>query len=297
MTSLRLFPLMFVVTSKSCSAAMMTLILQSAPVSSHSGRDPRGNPVRKRWTFLELQSNGSYADDAQAYAAGAVEAYLTHDLMEKQYKNMYSRYCNNQPEYCERLSKFLLENLKYSNSQEHLYESTDPYWHMVHLQMKQLAGLSDHFENKTLNVSNEYLNVTRALFFNVEGDLIDLEGVLRRVHDENSIDQTPACSALIKVVADNDDILFAHDTWFVYRSMLRIEKKYMFPWHFTSKSKNDPLDPDLMATAAERILEWLSRTDSVIEPHADDDSFDTYDGEEENHTNTKEHTTDKEKRR
>ncbi|EEC06727.1 secreted protein, putative [Ixodes scapularis] len=193
--------------------------------------------MKEYWTFLELQSNDSYADDAQAYGAGAVEAYLTHDLMEKQFKNMYSRYCNNQHEYCERLSKFLLENLKYSNSQEHLYESTDPYWHMVHLQMKQLAGLSDHFENKTLNVSNEYLNVTRALFFNVEGDLIDLEGVLRRVHDENSIDQTPACSALIKVVADNDDILFAHDTWFVYRSMLRIEKKYMFPWHFTSKSR------------------------------------------------------------
>ncbi|KAM7302241.1 putative 3-oxoacyl-[acyl-carrier-protein] reductase [Ixodes scapularis] len=35
------------------------------------------------------------------------------------------------------------------------------------------------------------------------------------------------------------------------------------------------------------------KTDSVIEPHADDDSFDTYGGVEENHTNTKEHTTDK----
>ncbi|KAM7305850.1 hypothetical protein ISCGN_015746 [Ixodes scapularis] len=32
---------------------------------------------------------------------------------------------------------------------------------------------------------------------------------------------------------------------------------------------------------------------TVIEPHADDGSFDTYDGKEENHTNTKEHTTDK----
>ncbi|KAM7311658.1 hypothetical protein ISCGN_008565 [Ixodes scapularis] len=39
--------------------------------------------------------------------------------------------------------------------------------------------------------------------------------------------------------------------------------------------------------------QWLSRTDSFIEPHADDDSFDAYDGGEERRTNTKEHTTDK----
>ncbi|CAN7988693.1 unnamed protein product, partial [Ixodes pacificus] len=72
--------------------------------------------------------------------------------------------------------------------------------------------------------------------FNIEGDVLDLENVLKRVPDEYSMDQAPACSALIKVVADNDDILFAHDAWFLYRSMLRIEKKYMFPWHLTSRS-------------------------------------------------------------
>ncbi|CAN8017033.1 unnamed protein product [Ixodes persulcatus] len=117
------------------------------------------------------------------------------------------------------------------------FENGKPRWFVnVHLQMKQLAGLSDHFENKTLNVSNEYLNVTRALFFNIDGDLSDLEGVLRRVPDQYSMGQTPSCSVLIKVVADNDDILFAHNTWFLYRSMLRIEKKYKFPWHLTSKS-------------------------------------------------------------
>ncbi|KAG0424385.1 hypothetical protein HPB47_028410, partial [Ixodes persulcatus] len=188
------------------------------------------------WAFLDLQSNASYADDVQAYASGAVEAYLTRDLIEKHYNNMYSRYCDGQSKYCERLSKFLQENLKYSNDQEHLYDSTDPYWHMVHLQMKQLAGLSDHLENKTLNTSNEYLNVTRALYLNLDGDLMDLEAFLRRVGDENSIFQTSACSVLIKVLADNEDILFAHNTWFLYRSMLRIEKKYTFPWHVTSES-------------------------------------------------------------
>ncbi|KAM7309964.1 putative phospholipase B-like 2 isoform X2 [Ixodes scapularis] len=123
-----------------CQYAWASLGTSGNDLHIHDGKPGQGavawgtfqNDVHfSGWTFLELQSNGSYADDAQAYGAGAVEAYLTHDLMEKQFKNMYSRYCNNQHEYCERLSKFLLENLKYSNSQEHLYESTDPYWHMI----------------------------------------------------------------------------------------------------------------------------------------------------------------------
>ncbi|KAM7309986.1 putative secreted protein [Ixodes scapularis] len=229
----------------SCQYAWASLGPSGGDLHIHDGKPGQGavawgafqNDIRfSGWAFLDLQSNASYADDVQAYASGAVEAHLTRDLIEKHYNNMYSRYCDGQSEYCERLSKFLQENIKYSNDQEHLYDSTDPYWHMVHLQMKQLAGLSDHLENKALNTSNEYLNVTRALYLNLDGDLMDLEAYLRRVGDENSIFQTNACSVLIKVLPDNEDILFAHNTWFLYRSMLRIEKKYTFPWHVTSES-------------------------------------------------------------
>ncbi|EEC17182.1 conserved hypothetical protein [Ixodes scapularis] len=115
------------------------------------------------------------------------------------------------------------------------YENNDLTKIGVHLQMKQLSGLSDIFENKTLNVSNEYLNVTKALYFNLDGDLIGLVGVVSK-NSYNSIDRAPTCSALIKVVGENEDILVGHNTWFVYRSMLRIEKRYAFPWHYTSKS-------------------------------------------------------------
>ncbi|XP_049515871.1 putative phospholipase B-like 2, partial [Dermacentor silvarum] len=36
------------------------------------------------------------------------------------------------------------------------------------------------------------------------------------------------------IVGDFDDLYIAHDTWFVYRGMLRVQKKYIFPWHRTS---------------------------------------------------------------
>lgn len=103
--------------------------------------------------------------------------------------------------------------------------------------MKQLAGLSDHFENETLDVKRQLTNVTRVLYLNVDGDLMDLEKAINRERDSMSLNLALACSALIKVVGDNRDIYFAHDTWFHYRSMLRIQKKYTFPWHHGKNSR------------------------------------------------------------
>lgn len=188
------------------------------------------------WGYLELESNASYADHIQAYAAGALEGYLTHDRIQMQWNNMYAEYCDNQTEFCDRLRGFLSENMVYSRRQELKHQGSDPYWHMVHLQMKQLAGLSDAFEHEPLDVKRQLTNVTRVLFFNIEGDLLDLEHALKRTPDTMSVSIVPACSALIKVVGDNQDIFFAHDSWFLYRSMLRIQKKYTFPWHYVKGS-------------------------------------------------------------
>ncbi|KAL3184232.1 hypothetical protein MRX96_032344 [Rhipicephalus microplus] len=73
---------------------------------------------------------------------------------------------------------------------------------MVHLQMRQLHGLSDAFENATLDTSQELTNISRALLFSLVGDFIDLEAALRRPEDLYSLSLVPACSALIKVVGN-----------------------------------------------------------------------------------------------
>lgn len=85
------------------------------------------------WAYLELESNESYADAIQAYAAGALEAHLTRDLMQMHWNNMYAKYCDKQTSYCDRLRGFLSENILYSLRQELKYQNSDPYWHMVSL--------------------------------------------------------------------------------------------------------------------------------------------------------------------
>lgn len=184
------------------------------------------------WGYLEIESNFNVTDDVQAYAAGALEAHLTRQLMENQWENMFAHYCDNQTEFCAKLNGFLQKNLDYSRRQEAQLRNTDPYWNMVHLQMRQLLGLSDAFENATLDTSHDLVNITRAFMFSLVGDFLDLEPALRRTSDQRSLSQAPACSALVKIVGENDDIYIAHDAWFLYRSMLRIQKKYVFPWHY-----------------------------------------------------------------
>ncbi|XP_077535671.1 putative phospholipase B-like 2 isoform X2 [Haemaphysalis longicornis] len=184
------------------------------------------------WAFLQVGSNSQTPDEIQAYAAGAIEGYLSRDLMEYHWENVFGRYCDNQTEYCDRVEAFIRKNLEYSLSQEEKLSSTDPYWNMVKLQMQQLSGLSDVFDGKNLTYTRRVTTATKALYFNIVGDLIDLEEVLNREFDVNSLSQVPSCSALVKVVGKSKDLFISHATWSLYRSMLRIKKKYSLPWHY-----------------------------------------------------------------
>ncbi|XP_050032313.2 putative phospholipase B-like 2 [Dermacentor andersoni] len=200
-----------------------------APVAWANFRDDIQN---SGWAYLEVESSPNVPDEVQAYAAGALEAYLTRRLMEAQWENMFAHYCDNQTEFCAKVYDFLQKNLDYSSRNEKHLRAVDPYWNLVHLQMRQLRGLSDAFEDVPLDASRETTNVTRALFFSLVGDFLDLEPTLRRTADLHSLSLVPACSALVKVVGDNEDLFVAHDAWFLYKSMLRIQKKYTFPWHY-----------------------------------------------------------------
>lgn len=184
------------------------------------------------WAFLQVGSNSQIPDEIQAYAAGAIEAYLSRDLMTYHWQNMFARYCDNNTKYCAKVETFIRKNLEYSFRQEEKFGSTDTFWNMVKLQMRQLAGLSDVFDGKELNYSRRVKTLTKALYFSVMGDLMDLEDVLNRKSDQNSLNNVPPCSAIVKVVGKSKEIYVSHTAWSLYRSMLRIKKKYSLPWHY-----------------------------------------------------------------
>ncbi|KAL1417820.1 hypothetical protein MTO96_006077 [Rhipicephalus appendiculatus] len=97
-------------------------------------------------------------------------------------------------------------------------------------------------------------------YFSLVGDLFDLEQALERKKDFHSIAQILACSALVKVVGDFEDIYISHDTWFLYRGMLRIQKRYIFPWHYTAHTTGVehiiPGHTITMSSYAGKLVSW-----------------------------------------
>lgn len=48
-----------------------------------------------------------------------------------------------------------------------------------------------------------------------------------------------SCSALIKALPGNSDLLASHVSWYFYFSMLRVQKKYDFGFHWTAGDNRD----------------------------------------------------------
>ncbi|XP_064610891.1 putative phospholipase B-like 2 [Liolophura sinensis] len=177
------------------------------------------------FSSLEIQTSGSYPDDIQAYAAGWAEGYLTKNLISDHWANTAHGYCSSPPTpYCRRLRIFLEQNLRWmKNAIEKNVES--PYWHQVSLFLIQVNGMTDGYRNTTSPPTFTVADPLGLLFLQIQDDVYDLENVLHK-ENMNHIFGGEKCSALIKLLPGNEDILVAHDTWSSYKTMLRIIKKY-----------------------------------------------------------------------
>ncbi|XP_033828794.1 putative phospholipase B-like 2 [Periophthalmus magnuspinnatus] len=192
------------------------------------------------WSFLEVTTNSQYNDSIQAYAAGAAEAAVTSSLIYKHWMNTLMGYCGPfkaQSDYCERLKYYISTNLLWVQDQIEK-QPNSPYWYQVHLALLQLKGLEDGY-NDVLSypMGPISFNPLGFLLFQMGGDLEDLEAALKKPSETQPLG-SGSCSALIKLLPNNKDLLISHDTWNTYQSMLRIIKKYIFPF------RTSPLDDE-----------------------------------------------------
>ncbi|NWI86069.1 PLBLB protein, partial [Pitta sordida] len=184
------------------------------------------------WAFLEVTTNASYNDSLQAYAAGLAEAAVTEQLMYMHWMNTMVGYCGPfkyESEYCQKLRDYLEANLGWM--EEQMGKGEDPeYWHQVRLALLQLKGLEDSY-NRRLDFPQGRFTLAPFgfLLLQLGGDLEDLESALNRSSPARVLG-SGSCSALVKLLPGNRDLLVAHDTWTSYQSMLRIIKKYTLPF-------------------------------------------------------------------
>jgi len=204
------------------------------------------------WSQLEVFTNGTFTDSEQAYAAGLAEAHVTSDLIELAWINTVDGYCDPKKlsAYCRKLKKHLDVNIEWMIETLEGTAEGDPYWHQVRLVLNQLAGLEDGVDAKSpRDRPRVWVTSLGFLLFQINGDLEDLESVYQRdASTELGLARRPAhvlgsgsCSALIKLLPNNTDLLFSHDTWSVYNTMLRINKRYDFQFRMTSDSTSKPI--------------------------------------------------------
>uniref|UniRef100_A0A8C7PH00 Phospholipase B-like n=1 Tax=Oncorhynchus mykiss TaxID=8022 RepID=A0A8C7PH00_ONCMY len=192
------------------------------------------------WAYLEVTTSGRYNDSIQAYASGAVEAAVTSQLIYKHWMNTLMGYCGPftfESGFCQRLKDYITSNLQWVRQQieEHPH---CPYWHQVRLALLQLKGLEDGYNDQLSFPSGPFtLNPFGFLLFQMGGDLEDLEGALNKSSHSRTLG-SGSCSALIKLLPGNKDLLVSHDTWNIYQAMLRILKKYQFAYR-VSPTDND----------------------------------------------------------
>ncbi|XP_061115760.1 putative phospholipase B-like 2 [Conger conger] len=190
------------------------------------------------WAHLEVSTNSQYNDSLQAYAAGAVEGAVTSKLINKHWMNTVKGYCDSskyETEYCQRLSDYILANQQWMEKQMDKGEDLE-YWHQINLVLLQLKGLEDSYNKQvSFPIGQFSVNPFGLLLFQIGGDLEDLEAALNKTVLSRTLG-SGSCSALIKLLPGNKELLVSQDTWNSYQSMLRIMKKYSFAYR---RSPND----------------------------------------------------------
>ncbi|KAA0716181.1 putative phospholipase B-like 2 [Triplophysa tibetana] len=153
-------------------------------------------------------------------------------LIYKHWMNTLMGYCGaftQEPDYCQRLKHYINTNLQWVTQQMDTHTNSS-YWHQVRLALLQLKGLEDGYNGQVDFPSGSFsIDPFGFLLFQMGGDLEDLEAALNKSSGVRA-KGSGSCSALIKLLPDNRDLLMSHDTWNNYQSMLRIIKKYNFTY-------------------------------------------------------------------
>ncbi|XP_061458352.1 putative phospholipase B-like 2 [Rhineura floridana] len=196
------------------------------------------------WASLELITNDKFNDSIQAYAAGLAEAAVSQQLIYMHWMNTKVGYCGplmaQTTDYCQKLKNYIESNLAWMEQQMEAAEDS-AYWHQVRLALLQLKGLEDGYSGRVaFPVGKFSIAPFGLLLFQMWGDLGDLQVAFNK-SGKPPIPDSDSCSAFIKLLPGNQDLLVSHDTWTFYRSMLRMLKKYTLP--FRTSAHSDGLIP------------------------------------------------------
>ncbi|XP_058054390.1 putative phospholipase B-like lamina ancestor [Anopheles bellator] len=204
----------------------------------------RDSVLTNGWSQLELESQSSYTDTVQAYAAGMMEGALTWHNIYLHWLNTIDAVCSKDEEsqeFCEWLRGLITTNVDTVKKMADMKGKHDHYWYQVALFYDQLDGLEIGFRNGVKRSRLDYDIPTQDfLLMNAAVDIRDLKIYYTSfLMADTGFEPEPAKGMmLLKLLHPQSGgaprVLLGHTSDGSYSSMLRMVKKYTLRYHFSS---------------------------------------------------------------
>lgn len=197
------------------------------------------------WSLLEVETDGSYPDEIQAYAAGIVEGALTWYLINTHLENTIKAKCDGTAleKQCNKLRDALDRSVDIWKSYAADRASVDPYWHHVSLYYTQINGIFTGWNHGIYKSMDDYnTDISDLYWLNFVAEAMELQHKLNITLEDSELDSLPdASSAFLRIVnevydgAPTKKLYVSQNAAGPYSSMTRILKRYKLNYHLTSK--------------------------------------------------------------
>lgn len=199
------------------------------------------------WSLLEIETNPSYSDEHQAYAAGIVEGALTWSLINSHLENTIHARCDRKPlamKQCNNFRDALDKSVDIWKAHAAEKAGEDPFWHHVSLYYTQISGIFTGWRHGVDRGLKEYEpDISDLYWLNSVSEAIEIQRKMNISLEDEALETVPhLSSAFLRVVDDktNDGtptkkLYVSQNAAGSYASMTRIMKKYKLNYHETAK--------------------------------------------------------------
>lgn len=211
------------------------------------------------WAQIEVETQRAYPDFVQAYGAGILEGSLTWNNIYNQWRNTIGSSCERDDisqKFCLWLRKLLTDNYVRIKSMAEELGVHDHYWYQIGLYYNQLEGIETGYQRGAKRARSdleEEIPFADLLLMNAAADIHDLkiyfENFVLTTNDTDSESAggkhffLPSATMLTRIFRTDDSpswqLLFGHSTAASYSSMLRIQKRYKFHYHFSPNQRTN----------------------------------------------------------
>ncbi|XP_063624010.1 putative phospholipase B-like lamina ancestor [Cydia splendana] len=197
------------------------------------------------WSLLEVETDSSYPDEIQAYAAGIVEGALTWYLIHTHLENTIRARCEDQEKQCDKLRDALDRSVNIWKTKSSERAAAEPFWHQVSLHYTQISGIYTGWKHGVDRSMKEYdHDISDLHWLNAVAETVEFQRKMNLTLRDPALDAVSGLSsAFLRIVNETSEdgtaatkLYVAHNAAGSYSSMTRILKRYKLNYHLTSKS-------------------------------------------------------------